>query len=83
MPRSYMIHVDMGKQYAVDLAQARVVRPAHCEAGVVENPRAIRILEHEGPIPRAELAVMAAQRGDLHIAGATGSLYRRNDASDA
>ena len=60
------------QQHGVDLAQARVFGAAHGAAGVVEDARAVRVLEHQGAVERAELAGMAAQRRDLDGLGLGG-----------
>src|SRR5690606_38191410 len=53
----------------VDLAEPRIVGAAHRAPGVVEDAGAVGILEDERPVERAELAVMAAERSDLHVLG--------------
>jgi hypothetical protein len=47
------IIVDVGEQHGIDLAEPRVVRPAHRETGVIQDPRAVGILENHCAIPRA------------------------------
>jgi hypothetical protein len=60
-----MIAVHVREQHRVDPAEARVVRAAHRAPGVVKDARAVGILEHQRAVERAELAVVAAERGDL------------------
>ncbi|MNC88051.1 hypothetical protein D3C83_38320 [compost metagenome] len=60
MRRSQVIPVDVRQQHGINLAEPRVVRAAHREPGVVEDPGAVGVLEDHGPVEGAELAVMAA-----------------------
>jgi hypothetical protein len=64
-----VVAVHVGDEHDVDLAQARIVRPGDGAARVVQDTRAVRVLEDERPVLRAELAVDAAQRSHLHVGG--------------
>ncbi len=47
--------------------------PGNGAAGVVQQACAIRVLENQGPVVATEVAVVAAQRGDLYDVSAAGS----------
>ena len=64
-----MVLMDAGKQHHVDLAEARVVGPGDGEAGIVQEPLAVGRLENYRPVAAAELAVDAADGGDLYVGG--------------
>ena len=57
------------EQHAVDFPEPRVVRAAHRAADVVEDARAVRVLEDERAVEGTELAVVASHGCDLHRAG--------------
>jgi hypothetical protein len=80
MAVAQMIAMDVAQQHRVDLAQPRVVGTPHRAPGVIEDPRAVRVLQDQRPVEAAELAVMASQGCDSHV-GRRGRLHRR--ASDA
>src|SRR5437868_7176815 len=60
-----VVAVHMREEDGVDLAEPRVAGAAHGAPRVVENARAVRILEDDRAVERAELAVVAAERRDL------------------
>src|SRR2546429_1087543 len=64
----------------VDLTQPRIVRSGDGATSVVEYARAVRILEDQGSVLRAKLAVLTAERRHLYI-GRQG--YLRNQCGHA
>ncbi len=60
-----VVAMHVADQHDVDLSQPRVGAAGHGVARVVEHAGAVRVLEDEGAILRAELAVDAAERRDL------------------
>ena len=60
-----VVAVDVAEQHRVDVAEARIVRAAHRTPGIVEDARAVGVLEHQRAVEPAELTVVAAERGDL------------------
>ena len=64
-----MVAMHVADQHGVDLTEARIVHPGDRAPGIVEDARAVRILEDHRPVEAAELALMAAQRRDLHRGG--------------
>jgi hypothetical protein len=58
-----VIAVHVADQQHVHLAEPRVVGTGHRAPGIVEDPGAGRILEQQGTVEAAELAVVAAERG--------------------
>jgi hypothetical protein len=77
--------VNVAQKHAGDLAQPRIVWPAHGDAGIVENARAVGILEDHGAVKKAEFTILSAERCDLHIGrqsrvhGQTHQSNRRHD----
>src|SRR5205085_12284531 len=69
-----MVAVHVAEEHGVDLAESWIIRAAHRAADVVEDARAVRVLEDERPIEGAELAVVRAHRCHLH--GCTGPAAR-------
>src|SRR6185503_9895038 len=61
-----MVMVDVAEQYRVDLAEPRVVRTTDRESGVIQDPRAIGVLEDQGAVDSAKLAIVTAEGGDLY-----------------
>ena len=80
MARAQMIVVHMAQQHRVDLPEPRVVRPAHGEPGVVQDARAVWVLEHQRAIKRAEFPIVASERGYLYHAGTAWWCHRRRTA---
>jgi len=64
-----MIAVHTRKQHQVDLAEPGTVWPGDGAARVIEDPRAVPILEDYRPVAVAELSVMSPDRGDLYVGG--------------
>src|SRR5881394_919633 len=60
-----VVAVHMREEDGVDLAEPRIAGAAHGAPRVVENARAVRILEDERAVEGAELPVVAAERRDL------------------
>ena len=75
-----VVAMHMADQDDVYLAQPRVARACHRAAGVVEDPRAVRVLEDHRPVLRAELARLATERRHLDI-GRRGC-HRHRHAAD-
>ncbi len=69
VPVAQVVAVDMAQQHAVDAPQPLVVGAAYRAPGVIEQPRAVRVLEDQRPVEAAELAGVAAQWRDLHVLG--------------
>ena len=67
-----VVAVHVAHEDDVDLAEPRIVGAGDRAARVVEDARAVRVLEDQGAILRAELAVDAAQRRHLHGLGEGG-----------
>ena len=67
-----VVAVHVAHEDDVDLAQPRIARAGDGAARVVEDARAVRVLEDQRAILRAELAVDAAQRRHLHGLGHDG-----------
>lgn len=65
MDVSQVIVVDTAEQHGGDSAQLRIVGATHRAAGIIENPRAVRVLEDQRPVENGEFAPMppAAFRG--------------------
>jgi hypothetical protein len=61
-----VVAVRVRDEHDIDLAQARILAAHHGGARIVEDAGAVRVLEDERAVQRAELAVEAAQRRDLH-----------------
>src|SRR3546814_2638967 len=62
-----MVAMDMAQEDEVDLAEPGIVGPENRAPGIVEDPRAVGILEQQGAVVGAELAVMGAERRDLDL----------------
>ena len=71
-----VVAVHVAHEDDVDLAQPRIARAGDGAARVVEDARAVRVLEDQRPILRAELAVDAAERRHLHGLGQGGEGQR-------
>src|SRR5690606_6118435 len=80
-PVAHMVAVDVADENGVDLAEALVVRTRDRAADVVENARAVRVLEDQSAVAGTELSVVAAERRDLDVArlrgGASGEQRAR------
>src|SRR5438067_3992022 len=72
-----VVAMHMREEHGVDLAQARIAGTAYGAAGVVEDARAVRVFEDERAVEGAELAIVAAERGDLYVLGHGGECGRR------
>ena len=76
-----VIAVRVADQDGVDLAEARIIRAAHRASGVVQDARAVRILENHGAVQPTELAVVAAER--RHLDDALGRRGRGSECGQA
>jgi len=69
-----MISVQMAHQHHVDPAETRVLRAGDGAAGIVQEPCVVGVLQDQRTVEPAELAVVAAERGDL---GRFGDRWKR------
>ena len=53
-------------QYDVDVSETWIIGSSYSPAGVVQEAGSVGVLENQGSVIPAEVAVMAAERCDLH-----------------
>ena len=70
-----MIAVHMAGEHRVDMAEPGIVRAGNRAPRIVENARAVRVLEDQCPVELAELAFHQPERRNLHAVRRKRGMY--------
>jgi hypothetical protein len=63
---THVVTVHVTDQHDINLTKAWISWPSYRAAGIIEQPRTVRVFQQQGPVIATELTVMAAEGSDFY-----------------